>query len=116
MAVVLSDMFDESGFQTGLDQLRYRRFDSHILQLHATKEANPALLGDIELYDIENESSRKVTVTERNARAYKQLFDDHQHSVRDYCRRYNLGCTQAPSTVNFDVLVLRMMCESGTGT
>lgn len=115
MAVVVSDLFDESGFQTGLDQLRYRRFDGHVLQLHAEQEAEPALLGDVELYDVENESLRKVTITERNARAYKTLFDDHQHSVREYCRNYGMGCTQAPSTVKFDDLVLRMMRESGTG-
>ncbi|MCH2209874.1 MAG: DUF58 domain-containing protein [Fuerstiella sp.] len=114
LAVVVSDLFDESGFQSGLDQLRYRRFDGHVLQLHGTMEANPELLGDVELYDVENESLRKVTVTERNARAYKQLFDDHQRSVRNYCRNYNLGCTQSPSTVKFDDLVMHMMRESGT--
>ncbi|MCH2200458.1 MAG: DUF58 domain-containing protein [Fuerstiella sp.] len=114
LAVVVSDLFDESGFQPGLDQLRHRRFDGHVLQLHSTKEADPALLGDVELHDVENGSLRKVTVTERNARAYKKLFDDHQRSVRDYCRNYNLGCTQSPSTVKFDDLVIRMMRESGT--
>ena len=116
MVVLVSDMFDESGFQPALDQLRYRRFDGHILQLHAIKEANPELLGDVELYDVENESLRKVTVTERNARAYKKLFNEHQQSLRDYCRDYNLGCTQSSSNVKFDDLVMRMMRESGTGT
>ena len=72
------------------------------------------LLGDVEFVDIETESQRKVTVTEKNLRMYKQLFDEHQQSVRDYCRNYGLGCTQTPSTVRFDDLILRMMRESGT--
>ncbi len=38
------DLFDEHGFQRGLDQLRYRRFDAHVIQLHDPKEADPALL------------------------------------------------------------------------
>jgi uncharacterized protein (DUF58 family) len=113
MAIVVSDLFDELGFQTGLDQLRYRRFDGHVLQLHDPKEADPALLGDVELLDVETGSLRKVTVTERNARAYKQLFQNHQQSVRDYCRNYGLGCTQSPSTIKFDDLILRMMREAG---
>ncbi|MFV0444484.1 MAG: DUF58 domain-containing protein [Planctomycetaceae bacterium] len=113
MTVLVSDLYDERGFQSGLDQLRYRRFDGHVVQLHDPKEANPALLGDVELEDIETGSLRKVTVTERNARAYRQLFQNHQQSVRDYCRNYGLGCTQSPATIKFDELILRMMRESG---
>lgn len=115
ISVVVSDLFDESGFQPGLDQLRYRRFDGHVLQLHDAKEADPALLGDVELMDIETESLRKVTVTEKNLRAYKELFQAHQLFVREYCRNYGLGCTQSPATVPFDDLILRMMRQAGLG-
>jgi uncharacterized protein (DUF58 family) len=115
LAVVVSDLFDEHGFQRGLDQLRYRRFDAHVIQLHDPQEAEPNLLGDAELIDIESETIRKVTVTERNLKMYKQLFRDHQLAVREYCSAYNLGCTQSPSTIRFDDLILRMMRESGAG-
>ena len=115
LAIVVSDLFDEHGFQRGLDQLRYRRFDAHVIQLHDPKEADPALLGDAELVDIETDVARKVTVTERSLKKYRQLFTDHQLAVREYCRTYNLGCTQSPSTIRFDELVMRMMRETGTG-
>lgn len=113
LAIVISDLYDEHGFQHGLDQLRYRRFDARILQLHDPKEADPALLGDAELVDVETQSQRKVTVTEKNLRTYKTLFAEHQTSVRDYCRNHGFGCTQTPSTVRFDDLILRMMREAG---
>ncbi len=115
LAVVISDLFDEHGFQKGLDQLRYRRFDAHVLQLHDPKEADPNLLGDVELEDIENKSVRMVTVTEKNVRTYKQLFQQHQQAVRDYCNTYGLGCTQSPSIVPFDELVMSMMRASAAG-
>jgi uncharacterized protein (DUF58 family) len=113
MAIVVSDLFDEHGFQPGLDQLRYRRFDAHVIQLHHPREADPALLGDVELVDVETESIRKVTVSERNVRTYQRLFTDHQRAVRDYCRNYRFGCMQTPSTGPFDDLILRMMREAG---
>jgi len=113
LAVVVSDLFDEHGFEAGLDQLRYRRFDGHVIQLYDPQEADPALLGDVEMVDVETESLRKVTVTEKNVRKYKELFDEHQSSVRTYCRNYEIGCTQTPATIPFDDLVLRMMRESG---
>ncbi len=112
LAVVISDLFDEHGFRTGLDQLRYRRFDAHVLQLHDPKEADPNMLGDVELEDVETESVRMVTVTEKNMRTYKQLFQQHQQSVREYCSNYGLGCTQSPSIVAFDELVMSMMRAS----
>lgn len=115
LAVVISDLFDEHGFQSGLDQLRYRRFDAHVLQLHDPLEADPNLLGDVELEDIESASVRQVTVTEKNLRDYKQRFQQHQQAVRDYCTNYGLGCTQSPSVVRFDELVMSMMRLSAVG-
>lgn len=113
LAIVVSDLFDENGFQRGLDQFRYRRFDAHVLQLHDPAEADPALLGDAEMVDIETQAVRKVTVTESNLRTYKKLFAEHQAAVRDYCHTYNLGCTQTPSTARFDEIIMRMMRETG---
>jgi len=115
LAIVISDLFDEHGFQRGLDQLRYHRFDTHVIQLHDPKEADPALLGDAEFVDVETGTARKVTVTERNLKTYKKLFADHQAAVRDYCHTYSCGCTQSPTTVPFDELILRMMRQSGAG-
>ena len=115
LAIVISDLFDEHGFQRGLDQLRYHRFDTHVIQLHDPKEADPELLGDAELVDIETGTARKVTISERSLKTYKKLFADHQTAVRDYCHTYSMSCTQSPTTVPFDELILRMMRQSGAG-
>ena len=112
LVVVLSDLFDPHGYQKGLDQLRYRRFDAHVIQLHDPQEANPQMLGDVEFVDIETQSARKVTVTEKNLRTYKRLFDEHQASVRTYCKNYGWGCTQSPTNVPFDDLIIHMMRSS----
>jgi uncharacterized protein (DUF58 family) len=114
LAVIISDLYDEHGFQTGLDQLRFRRFDGHVIQLHDPREADPALLGDVELVDVETEVARMVTVTEKNVRTYQRLFNEHQTSVRDYCRKYALGCTQSSSRVPYEALIMQMMRAAGT--
>jgi uncharacterized protein (DUF58 family) len=112
LAVVLSDLFDPRGFQSALDLLRFRRFELHVIQLYAPAEANPGLLGDAELVDMETGVSRRVTVTERNLENYRQLFLQHQQSVRDYCRRHNAGCQQSSTEIRFDELILSMMRAS----
>jgi uncharacterized protein (DUF58 family) len=113
LAVVVSDLFAPGGYERGLDQLRHRRYEPNVVQLYDPKEARPDMLGDVELYDIENDSGRKVTVTEKALRVYRRLFDDYQRSVSKYCRNYGLGCTQATTEIPFDDLILRMMRVAG---
>src|SRR5439155_2354272 len=66
LALVVSDLYDPNGFQRGLDILRHRRYEPHVIQMFDRREAEPAMLGDMELYDIETEAAQKVTVTEKN--------------------------------------------------
>src|SRR5262249_60791453 len=91
-----------------------RRYEPHVAQIHARREADPAgMLGDLELLDIETEKGRKVTVTERNLRQYRKLFHDFQESVRHYCNQYGLGCTRTSTEIPFDELILKMMRTAG---
>lgn len=114
IVILVSDLFDEVGFEAGLDQLRYQGSDAHVVQLHAATEANPELLGDIELLDVEDKSLRKITVTEQNAKDYVRLFQNHQRDVQHYCHTHQFGCTQSAESMRFDDLVLAMMRESKT--
>ena len=57
--------------------------------------------------------SRKVTVTEKNLRTYRRLFDEYQQSIARYCRNYGMACTQATTEMKFNDLVLRMMRVAG---
>lgn len=113
LAIVISDLYDPAGYRRGLDLLRHRRYEPHVVQTFDAKEADPDLLGDVELYDIETETSQKVTVTERNLRRYKQIFQDFGQSLDAYCRNYGLGCTRISTQVPFDELILKMMRAAG---
>ena len=53
---------------------------------------------------------------ERNLRQYRRIFQDFLQSVESYCRGYGLGCTQAPTEVPFDQLILQMMRAAGAVT
>lgn len=113
LAVVVSDLFDPSGYERGLDLLRHRTYEPHIVQIHDPAEAKPNLLGEIELVDVETESIRKVTITERALREYRRVFNEFQQGVEGYGKKYGLGCTQTTNDVNFEDLVLRMMRTAG---
>ena len=113
LAIIVSDLYDPEGFQPGLDILRHHRYEPHLVQIYDRKEAEPNLLGDLELFDVESGRVQKMTVTERNLRQYRQVFGRFQESVQNYCNTYGLGCTRTLSDVPFDELVLRMMRTAG---
>jgi uncharacterized protein (DUF58 family) len=114
LVVVVSDLYDPTGFERGLDLLRHRKYEPHIVQIYDKYEKEPAdLLGDVEMWDVESGNSRKVTVTERNLRQYRQLFNEFQEQVQGYCNRHGLGCTRTSTEIPFDKLILRMMRQAG---
>ena len=116
LVVIVSDFYDQQGFRQGVDMLRHRRFEPHLIQLHTTDEANPTCLGDIELLEAETGDRRKITVTERKLRQYRQLFNEFLESIDAYCRMYSLSYTRTTTAVPFDDLILRMMREAGVAT
>ncbi len=116
LAVVVSDLFDPSGYERGLDVLRHHRYEPHVVQVFDRRELDPGMKGDVELLDIESGSVEKVTVTERNLRQYRKIFEAFLESVRAYCTKYGVGGTRSTTDVPFDDLILRMMREAGALT
>ncbi|HBT75747.1 MAG TPA: DUF58 domain-containing protein [Planctomycetaceae bacterium] len=113
LAVIVSDLFDPSGFQKGIDALRYRRYEPNVIQVHDPGEASPRLAGDMQLIDMETGASRDVTISESVLKRYKQKFAAFLDSLKHYCNGNGFGCTVAPTSVPFDELILRMMREAG---
>ncbi len=113
LVVIISDLYDQVGFRAGVDLLRHRRFEPHVIQIHTVEEANPTFLGDIELDEMETGQRRKITVTERKLKQYRQLFAEFLTSIETYCKTYSLSCTRSTTDLPFDELIMRMMRASG---
>lgn len=116
LVLIISDLYDQDGFRRGVDLLRQRRFEPHLIQVHTTEEAAPNLLGEIELEDIETGVDRKVIITESRLKEYRKRFAEFLQSIEIYCRNYGLSCTHSTTDVPFDELILRMMRAAGVMT
>ncbi len=99
-----------------MDLLRQRRFEPHLIQIHTPEEATPNLLGEIELEDIETGEQRKVIITERRLREYRERFAEFLKTIAVYCRNYGLSCTHSTTDVPFDQFILRMMRMAGVAS
>ncbi len=114
LAIVVSDLFDPSGYQQGLDRLRHHKYEPHVVHIYDKSEAEPNMLGDVELIDVETSASNKITVTEKHLKSYRRVFGEFLEGARDYCRGYGIGYTVTTADVPFDELILRMMRRAGT--
>lgn len=116
LAVVVSDFFDPHGYATALDLLRHRKYEPSLVQIFDPREAEPSLLGDLELCDVETDRLEKVTITESALRKYRRIFDDFQQGLISYARTYNLSLARTACDVPFDQFVLQMMRHAGAVT
>jgi len=113
LAIVVSDWLDPAGFQPGLDVLRHGGFEVQAVQVFDPGEADPQVRGDMELVNVETDAHRRVTVTERSLRMYRELFDGFCKGLSGYCRQYGIGCSQTSTAVPFEEFVLQMMRTAG---
>ncbi len=107
--VVISDLYDRRGFAVALNLLRHHGYQPRVVQVYDPCDAEPEMLGEVELFDVESEAARQVTITERTARRYRELFARFLSSVRDYCAKYGVDCLQIASSESEDGVLLRAL-------
>ena len=115
LVLVISDLYDQEGFRDGVDRLRYARFEPHVIQIHTPEEAEPKMLGDVQLIDCETGTEKKVTITERKLKQYRHLFQQFVQDVERYCQTQGLSHTRTTTDVPFDAVLLRMMRAAAVG-
>ncbi len=113
LVIVISDFFDQEGFRNGIDLLRHRRFEPHIVQIHAPEEIQPNCLGDVELVEMETGERRNLTITERHLQQYGERFQSFLLQIDQYCKSYSMPNTRVTVNTPFDELMLNMMRVAG---
>ena len=111
LAVVISDFFDPNGFKTGLDMLRYRHYEPHIIQIHDPKEAQPVMLGDRELLDVETGGVHELTISGDMVRRYKRRFTSFLDDIKRYGIDNGLNCMVSSTAIPFEELVFQMLTK-----
>ena len=106
---IISDLHDPNGFSQALDVLCGRGYRPRVLHVYAPCEADPGLLGDVELLDIEDATVREATITPRTADRYRRRFAEFCASVRDYCRRRVIPLVQVASDAPEDDVLVQVL-------
>jgi len=108
LAVVISDYFDQHGFESALDILRHFRHDIFVVHIASHEEIDPPLRGELVLVDSESQVSREITITPSLLSAYRAEFLRYCEAIESYCGKYQLGYVRTATDFPFEELVLKV--------
>lgn len=91
LIVLLSDLLDPAGFETGIRALMERRFEVHIVHVLTPEELHPVLAGDLRLHDSETGEVREITVDGAVLRSYQESLGQFLERVEGFCRSAEIG-------------------------
>jgi uncharacterized protein (DUF58 family) len=113
IVVVLSDFYDPTGFEEGLNLLRYHRFEPMVVHIFDQRELDPNILGDVQLVDCETGEVTDVTVTASLKKAYVQAFEKYASELEDFCVKRQMLYFRVPIQTPFDELVMGVFRAGG---
>ncbi|HTL31701.1 MAG TPA: DUF58 domain-containing protein [Kofleriaceae bacterium] len=113
MAVLISDFYDPTGFEAGINTLRYNKFEPFVLQAYDLREASPHLHGDLALVDCETGDIKEVTVSRSLLEAYKREHEKYCAELETFCTKRALPFFRTHTSIPFDQLVLKIFRSGG---
>ena len=113
VAILVSDLYDPSGFEAGINQLRYAKFEPYVLQLFDPAELSPPLNGDVRLIDHETGDYRDVTITPKVLKRYREAHEKYRRSIEDFCRQKQVAYHALSTDIPFDDAILRVLRAGG---
>ena len=113
VAILISDLYDPKGFEDGINQLRYAKFDPYVLHVIDPNDARPPLHGDVRLVDHETGETREVTVTPRILDKFAKAHARYLHEIQEFCGNKQVTYHPLPTDVPFDEAILRILRTGG---
>ncbi len=109
LAVLISDLLDPGGYETGLRALQERRFDVHVVHLLAREEMSPSFTGDLLLKDAETGETRELTFDGQASRSYRRRLQQFLDAAESFCRANEITYHRVTTEIPMEEFVLRQL-------
>ena len=106
LAVVVSDFFDEKGFELPLKTLFYGKHDLSAICVHHYYEANPKYRGTVQFVDAESGKGQMITISARTLKKYRQEYDAFCAELQSVANKLQCTYMHALTEVPFEELIL----------
>ena len=111
VAIVISDMLSEGGYEDGLARLRYHGYEVIVLHLLAREELDPDVGGELRLQDVESEAELPMNVDESARRAYRARVRAFQDALERFCQERGMRYLRLSSDTPLDEMVTGALQE-----
>ena len=109
LAVVISDLMDPSGYESGVRALLERRFDVHMIHVLAPAELDPTFGGDLRLLDAETGEVRELTLDGESLRQYRKRLRRFLDQAEAFCRANEVIYYRVATDTPVEEVVLRQL-------
>lgn len=113
LAVLISDMLLEDGYERALQALIYRKQETSVLQLWSREEWEPSLEETVELVDSETAEKLVVNATYELLRRYRETARAYVEELRAYCRSHAVSHALVIPEKPFEEQMLRELSRAG---
>lgn len=113
LAVLISDLYDPKGFESGINVLRFNKFEPYVLNVFDRRDGYPDLKGDLRLYDCETGEEREVTVTPALLKRMTQALEEYRENIERFCTSRQVPYFAADVDMPFEELVLDLFRRGG---
>ncbi|MFK7849891.1 MAG: DUF58 domain-containing protein [Akkermansiaceae bacterium] len=113
VVLVISDFLFPAGYSEGMKFLQWSGHDVFALQTHDPADLECKWLGDLEIECVETSATRRVTISEKEAKAYRESIATWNEELRTECSRRGIGLASTTSDVPFEVVIQSMLRKGG---
>jgi uncharacterized protein (DUF58 family) len=107
--VIVSDLFDPSGWRAGLEELSAKRYQVLVVHIVDQQELEPRAWGDVALVDVEGGRERKFFLDDDLVRRYRAELENYFKDIETVCAARHIDYLRAATQVPFDHFVLQML-------
>ena len=113
IAVVVSDFLDPHSYEAGLKQLRYHRFETHVIHILSETEINPDINGELSLEDSETGVVKEITVTDHIMEGYQQRLKSFCEGLQNFCLSQGMIYSRVSTGTPIEEFILKNLRHGG---
>ncbi|MFM9968070.1 MAG: DUF58 domain-containing protein [Burkholderiales bacterium] len=106
LAVLVSDLLDPAGYESGLQALLEHGFEVHVIHVLSEEELNPSIQGDLRLVDQESGEMLVLRMDAETRRAYAERLQQFVAQAERFCAEHAIGYSRVSSADTVEKLVL----------
>jgi hypothetical protein len=111
IAIILSDLLDQKGFEKGLEALHYRKFDITLLQVLDHEELFPSLRGYIVLNEVETHETKKITLDGALLTLYREKMQGFLENIKGFCIENGIDYYLSDTSIPFEDFLLEYLTK-----